>query len=150
MQGVRTEVTAAVEQLGLLSVRTIEPAEGMGLYAALETRFSKKPNARWIWEHLIGPWVSRQCNDGGTWVSHLANLVTNPTQRLLLFAGSDEDDVCVVEAVISDISAILGECSAFEYCIAPGDLAWLLCETHHGSLVGVGAPVADRLAALRF
>lgn len=44
MQGVRTEVTAAVEQLGLLSVRTIEPAEGMGLKAALETRFSKKPD----------------------------------------------------------------------------------------------------------
>jgi hypothetical protein len=150
MWSVRGEVSDAVDRLGLSSVGTFAGAEERALYSALEARFSTMSNARWIWEHLIGPSVSRQCDDGSSWVAHVARLVADPVERLLFFAGSDGEEVCVVEAVISEIVAILGECPAFEYCIAPRDLSWMLCENHHDVLVAVGSEVPDRLAALTF
>jgi hypothetical protein len=40
---------------------------------------------------------------------------------------------------------VIADCPAFEYCIAPAGLEWLLVENHHGVLYAIGEPVASRL-----
>ncbi len=61
---------------------------------------------------------------------------------------SDEVQVCVIEATASDIVAILEECSLCEFCVAPPEFDWMICENHHDNIYAVGSPVRERLAAL--
>ncbi len=49
------------------------------------------------------------------------------------------------EGKIKPIVSLLGEMIAFEYYLVPKKLDWLLCETHHDVLVGVGEPIVERL-----
>lgn len=137
----------AIAGLGLNGVVPFPRAEELRRYAALEARFSSRPGATWIWEHVSVPHSSRSC-DGRPWMERLLRVLPEGDERLLFFADSDGDDVSVFEATAKDIVAILGECSAFEYCVAPLDFAWMVCETHHDVLVAAGEPVQSRLDAL--
>ena len=116
-------------------------------YAELERRFATRTGARWIWEHLRPPDVSRRFEDDKAF-ERLALIVPSASERLLFFPGSDDDTECAFEGTIASIAAVLADCPGFEYLVAPFDLSWLLCENHHGVLIAVGEPVAGRLRAL--
>lgn len=147
MRSERDTVVEAIANLALTGVVTLPRAEELRLYDTLEARFSSRPGATWIWEHISVPHSSRIC-DGRPWMERLLRVLPESDARLLFFADSDGDDVSVFEATAKDIVAILGECSAFEYCISPRAFSWMVCETHHDVLVAAGEPVQSRLAAL--
>jgi hypothetical protein len=44
---------------------------------------------------------------------------------------------------------IMGECSFFEYCLIAKDMRWLLCESHHSVVYGIGQEVIDAIGRAR-
>jgi hypothetical protein len=141
------EMDRAVVGLGTRTLTGIPSDEAGRLLAAIENRFSRAPGKRWIWEHLSGDSVSRRFEDDRAF-ARLPAVVPDLAEPLLFLPGSNEPVAHAYRGTIDAIADVIGECSAFEYLIAPNDLAWLICENHHGVLVAVGEPVATRLRAL--
>jgi hypothetical protein len=139
----RDDVERAIGELGLSAELVALPeVEARRIYREIEARFADRQGARWIWEHLRLPSVSRTFEDDRAF-ERLPRLV--PEGPLLFFPGSDSDILCAYVGEIGAIASVIADCAAFEYCIAPAGLEWLVGENHHGLLYAVGEPLASRL-----
>jgi hypothetical protein len=127
--------------------RSLLADEARRLYDAIEQRFASSTGARWIWDHLRNPGVSRQLAGDGAF-ERLAEIVPNATAQLLYFPGSDEDVVAAYRGTIDAIAAVIGDCSFHEYVVSPLGAEWFVCENHHGVVIAVGEPVESRLRML--
>jgi hypothetical protein len=138
-------VERSIRELGIdTKLRPYSHAEAQRLYDELESRFAEKKGARWIWEHLRLPSSSRQFSDQRAF-ERLPRLIPNSSEELVFIPGSDNDTVCAYRGTIDVITAVIADCSAFEYCVTPLGMDWLVCENHHGVLIAVGDPVVSRL-----
>ena len=54
----------------------------------------------------------------------------------------------VYDATTLAAQAVIGECYGFEYYLVAKTMTWILCENHHGRLIGVGNEICDRLGKL--
>jgi hypothetical protein len=139
----RDEVERSIRELGLAEqLRAVPAEETEALYRKLEERFSTRQGARWIWEHLRVPAASRRFV-GARAFERLARIVHASCEEILFFPGSDADAVCAFRGTIDAIVALIGDCFAFEYCIAPPGLEWLPPRRP------VGGGRADRVAPAR-
>jgi hypothetical protein len=144
----RDDVERSIRELRLAEqLRAIPAEEAEALYDQLEERFATRKGCRWIWGYMRSPGASRQFIDDRAF-EHLANVVPSTSDELLFFPGSDQDSVCAYSGTIGAIATVIGDCSAFEYCIFPPSIEWLVCENHHGILIAAGEPVESRLRAL--
>jgi hypothetical protein len=142
------EVERSIRELGLQGKLDAYPlADAKRLYEELEGRFSDTKGATRIWEHLRLPSISRHFSDDRAF-ERLPRIVPAASDEVLFFPGSDQDVVCAYRGTIEAISAVIGDCFAFEYCVAPLGLDWLVCENHHSVLIAVGEPVGSRLRAV--
>lgn len=142
------DVARAIDELGLATKLVALSADEAGrLYAAIEHRFATSTGARWIWEHLRNPGVSRQLAVDQAF-ERLAELVPDPTAQLLFFPGSDEDAASAYRGTIDAIATVIGDCSRYEYVVAPLGIEWFVCENHHDVVFAVGEPVESRLRTL--
>jgi hypothetical protein len=142
------DVARAIRELGLASkLVALSADEARRLYDAIEQRFASSRGARWIWEHLRNPAVSRRL-EGDRAFQRLAEIVPNATAQLLYFPGSDEDVVAAYRGTIDTIAAVIGACSFHEYVVSPLGAEWFVCENHHGVVIAVGEPVESRLRTL--
>jgi hypothetical protein len=142
------EVERAIAELRLEgTLRAVSAAEALELYGALEGRFADRRGACWIWEHLRARPGSRCFTDEKPF-TRLPVSVPIASEELLFFPGSDEHPPCAFRGTIDVITRVLGNCFAFEYCVAPPAMDWLVCENHHDVLFAVGEVVEARLAAL--
>lgn len=53
----------------------------------------------------------------------------------------------ILDATPDEIMKIIGECFAFEYYLVPKSKGWLICENHHGRVIGVGTEVIRKMPA---
>jgi hypothetical protein len=143
---VRADVERSIEELGLAHLVRLPSAEAEGLFKEIDARFVEGARRRWIWESFRLPHASRRFEDDKAF-ARLPLLVPSVAERLLFFPRSDADATCAYEGTIDTIVAVIGDCAAFEYCIVPPGLEWLLCENHHGVLMAIGEPVQSRLRA---
>lgn len=142
----RAEVERAIRELGLSAeLVAIPDVEAQRIYLEIESRFADQRDARWIWEQLRGPCVSRLFEDDRAH-ERLVHLI--PKGSVVFFPGSDSDNTCAYVGEIDAIVRVLTDCPHFEYCIAPAGLEWLLGENHHGVVYAVGEPLASRLRKL--
>jgi hypothetical protein len=142
----RDEVERSIASGGL-HVTQFLTLEAQRLYREVERRYAAREGARWLWEDLRLPGVSRSFNDDRAF-ERLSHLVAEVSDDLVFFPASDGDLVFAYRGTIGAIVLILGACPFMEYCIVPASLRWLLCENHHGVLIAVGEPVESRLRAL--
>lgn len=139
----REEVERAIGELGLSAALVAIPdVEAQRIYLEIESRFADQKGARWIWEHLRGPCVSRTFEDDRAH-ERLVRLI--PKGSVVFFPGSDSDTVSAYVGEIDAIVKVLADCPHVEYCIAPAGLEWLLGENHHRVMYAVGEPLASRL-----
>ena len=125
----KDEVARSINELGLAEKLVALPKdEAHHLFDEVETRFSDRKGATWIWEHFLSQPVSRVFEDD-TAFSRLRLIVPSETEELILFPGSDETPRCAYRGTIGVIAAVLSDCPFFEYCIIPRSIGWLLCET---------------------
>jgi hypothetical protein len=79
----------------------------------------------------------------------LTTLTPDPNEHVWFVAEDDQLPFYpVFDATPKAAEQVIGQCFGFEYYLIAKDMTWLLCENHHDYLIGVGDPVATRLAQL--
>ena len=73
-----------------------------------------------------------------------------PRGEVVWFLAEDKDQkktgsYWLYEGKVGAFSAVIAELPAFEYYLIGKDYSWLLCENHHGVLIGVGQLAIERL-----
>ncbi len=148
MVSAKGEIDAAIKRLELPShiCRELPDAEGREVFEAALTRFVGGDDRRWWWEAFRDEHIGRQVEKG---FLLLTALVPQPDE-LVWFIVEDTSlpFYPVYDATPAAAEMIIGECFGFEYYLIAKDMRWLLCENHHDVLIGIGEPVATRLAQL--
>lgn len=105
----------------------------------------------WLWEGFKGEQCTVHLEEakGYRWLPRLLP----PNQRVWLLTEDWDRQKCdgnywLFEGRVETIEAVLGGLPAFEYYIVAKNFQWLLCETHHNVLIGVGPYIVDRLRAV--
>ena len=106
----------------------------------------------WLWEHFKEPQFSFYSEDAWKHLSEIVEPLVAPEETLWFIAEDERGtkqngNFWLYEGKLNAIVSLLGEMTAFEYYLVPKKLDWLLCETHHDVLVGVGEPIIERLKA---
>lgn len=142
---VTDEIDRAIESLQLKGkVARLSRAEAEEVNRAVLARFAGGKDRRWWWEAF--PQSESVSFDDGLGYQRVPLLVPNAGERCWFIVESQErGPYPVYEASPEEAVGIIGECFGFEYYIAPKDLSWLVCENHHGRVVGCGASVEDAI-----
>jgi len=136
---VTDEIDRALESLRLKGkVTRLSRAEAEDVNRAVLTRFADGKDRRWWWEAFTqSEFVSF---DEGPGYRHVLDLVRDVRERCWLIVESEDvGPYAVYEACPEEAASILGECFGFEYYLVAKDLSWLVCENHHGRIIGCGA-----------
>jgi hypothetical protein len=137
---IRVELEVACDRLGITSADFAEVTESEALPLTTEFlhRFTGGKDGRWWWEHFTMPRTSVHFSDG-LGFKRISRLVPNVDERVWFVAEDDQLPYFpVYESTPSIIQSLIGECYGFEYYLIAKDFSWLLCETHHNTVVGLG------------
>jgi len=141
MQGeVVQEISAA---LGLLNIptssfRLLDDMDGEKIYNSALQNFVLSGDRRWWWEDFRMPSFRFKSFDYPP--DHIEEVLPDTQSSVWLIVEDDREAFYPVFEVknISDIGRVLNECFGFEYYIIEKNYQWLLCETHHKQLIGIG------------
>lgn len=141
MHAVADEIDRAIASLGLDGkVTRLSPPEAAKINQAVESRFVGSSEQRWWWDAL--PTAESVSFDDALGYQRIPIVVPNASDvGWFIVEGAEPGPYPVHEASPADAVAIVGECSGFEYYLVARDLSWLVCENHHGCIIGSGAPV---------
>ncbi|UOQ69504.1 DUF6756 family protein [Hymenobacter volaticus] len=154
MPGFKDQLLHLARLLGL----SPQDFDAVGIYAwpavlhKIEKTFVQKTNANthfnWWWESFQKPQYSLRLEEGRAY--GCLDQVLPPHQRVWFVAcdsGHDPSKFWLFQGSVTAIQHLLDEHSAFEYYVVSKKYAWLLCETHHHLLIGLGN-VIPKLQAL--
>jgi hypothetical protein len=150
MSASEAERAAAELLLQNLFRKVMPPENAKAIYQEALAHFTTaQGNPRWWWEHFRKqlPLTSRQFDDDMAF-RRIIELVPEPENEVWFIPEDDEDPYPVYSATPRVIQQILGEGFYYEYLLFDKDRRWLLCETHHSEMIGIGEPVASKLATV--
>lgn len=142
MREVTDEIERAIDSLQLKArVIKLSRVEAETVTRSVIERYVGGKSRRWWWEAF--PLSSESVSfDDGLGYQRISTLVPNALERCwFIVEGHESEQYHVYEACPEDASAIIGECFGFEYYVAPKDLSWIICENHHGRVIGCGSAV---------
>jgi hypothetical protein len=154
MPGLKDDLLQLAEALGIPR----KDFEAVGIHAwpailqKIEAAFVMKTNSNtrfnWWWESFKKPQYRIFFEKTHAW-DCLPHVVTTPEKVWFVACDDDHDPskFWLFEGTIHAIHLLLGNSHAFEYYIISKKYAWLLCETDHSVLVGLGSiiPVMQAL-----
>ncbi|WP_461535170.1 DUF6756 family protein [Spongorhabdus nitratireducens] len=145
MSQVLKEVEKAISKLGLSNSVSLLVDEDGFLYKELISHFVEGGDRRWWWEAFLQPSESLNSSDPKGF-ERLPELVPDP-KEIVWFVVEDHHLAYypIFEASTEAAVQVIGECFAFEYYLVPKDKSWLLCETHHNQIIGVGKQVVAEI-----
>jgi len=138
MWSAKEEFEAAIKTLGLSTntVRKLDDELNSKLYFELLNHFVEGGDRRWWWEDFK-TWFRFDRFDYPT--EHLPDLIPDLSRKVWLMIEDDYKPYYPIYDIEPLwISKLIDECFGFEYYIIDKDLNWLICETHHKELIGVG------------
>ena len=135
-------IQRASEALGYTSARfrRLPPRVAECVHLSALRHFVPHGEPRWWWEHF--PVSTAVAFPGGDGWRHLTDIAPDADERVWFLV-----DGSIWEATVRDIQAVIGECDGFEYYLIQQEHHWLICENHHGVVIGVGKAVEERLRA---
>jgi hypothetical protein len=147
MSDVTDEVGRAIERLSLGErVHRLSEEAAARITSELLISFVVGGDRRWWWESFREPSASKAFPDGRGF-ERIVDLVPNRAERCwFVVEDVNSDSYPVYDATPEDVASIVGECFAFEYYIAPKSRHWLICENHHGRIIGVGEEVSRAIS----
>lgn len=142
---VADEIDRAIESLQLKSkVARLSHPEAEEVNRTVLARFSGGKDRRWWWEAF--PQSESVSFEDGRGYQRVPLVVPNPSERCwLIVEGQESEPYPVYEASPEEAVSIIGKCFGFEYYIVPKDLSWLVCENHHGRVIGCGKFVEEAI-----
>jgi len=148
MPSVKNEISAALEKLNLSPqiFRELSDDDAESVYRRALRHFVPEGEPRWWWEHFSSC-AAVDFPAGNGW-QHLLEFVPDAREHVWFIVEDDSRPFYpVYEAPPSAIRAVIAECSGFEYYVVQREFQWLLCETHHNRMIGIGKAVEERLRA---
>ena len=151
---VTDEIDRAIDTLNLKGrVLRIACESAAEVNRAVLERFAGGKDRRWWWEAFSRQAASVSFEDGLGY-KRVPRLVPSATERCWFIVESQSlGPYPVYDASPEEAASIIGECFGFEYYIVPKDLSWLICENHHGRVMGCGVVIEGaikKVAALPF
>jgi hypothetical protein len=124
------------------------PAILRKIEAAFVKRFNSNTRFNWWWENFKGP-QHRIFFESAWAFDYLTHLVDASEQVWLVACDTDRDPskFWLFHGTVAAIQALLAEACHFEYYLVSKKYEWLLCETDHDVLVGLGS-VIPKMQAL--
>lgn len=144
---VTEEISNAIKGLSLKDseFRQLNNEEAEPLFHELLNTFVVGGDRRWWWESFSKPSESVQFIDNKGF-ERITEIVPSLKEHVWFVAEEDQLPFYpIYEATPEAIKKVIGECYGFEYYIIPKSKEWLLCENHHGYLVGVGEVINGKL-----
>lgn len=115
----------------------IPPQKGREVFQKSLEAFVKSGHRRWWWEDFRQEAFEFQPQKRP--FEMVSQLIPPDTDKVWFIAEDTEEPFFPVYRVRPElISAVIGECFGFEYYVVDLNFRWLLCETHHHRLLGVG------------
>ena len=138
---------ASVLSLPSTRFRAVGAAEWEPVMKKIEDKFVRAPygRLRWWWTHFKFPHYGMQLPVQFYEVLH--NLL--PTQAHAWFIVEEGDKHWLFEGRIDAIQQVLAECYFFEFYIVSKKYDWLLCETHHDVLCGIGDSLVEKMKQVK-
>jgi len=146
MSEVIEEIENAIDLLKLnLSVKRVTAGLEEVLFKELLDCFVEGGDRRWWWESFKESSKSILF-ENGLGFQELIDIVPDPDEVVWFVVEDDQSPFYpIYEASTLNIVKIIGECFAYEYYLIPKDKRWLICETHHNSIVGIGSEVISSI-----
>lgn len=137
----------AIERLALgKRVQRLPEEDAARITTELLTSFVVGGDRRWWWEAFREPSASIAFPDDRGF-EHIVDLIPNRAEKCwFVVEDANSDSYPVYDATPEDVASIVGECFAFEYYIVPKSKQWLICENHHGRIIGVGEEVTRAIS----
>lgn len=116
-----------------------------------EQAFIKKPayttNITWYWEFLKSSYSLQFINNDA--YEQLHKLIDESEKVIFMVEEQNiKPKFWVYEGKIKAIQKVIEESTGFEYYIFSKKLDWLLCENHHGFLIGSGDSMIEKMRSL--
>ena len=146
---VTAEIARATAKLALGSddIHLLSESESRSLYYELLSHYVTGPDRRWWWEAFAYPSATTSV-PGDDAFTLIPSLVPDPEEPVWFMVEEDQlDHYPIYDTTPTVAEQIIGECYGFEYYLIAKDRRWLLCENHHGALIGIGQPVTSRIEA---
>ncbi len=136
---VKEEVKEAIKilELGEDDIRLLNSKDRSQVFDKCFSHFVKPNNKPWWWEDF------RQDNfiisGFEEPYKHLINIIPNIQEKVWLITEDDgKVRFQIYECRPEILTKLIGECYGFEYYIINKEMKWLICENHHGILIGIG------------
>jgi hypothetical protein len=139
MGQVTQEIENAIKTLKLEynDIRPLDKNEGKKVFDELLSHFVNSGDRRWWWEDFKQKSFSFQSFDKPFEI--LNEIIPETKDKLWLMVEDDEEVFFpIYETQPEVIQQVIGECFGFEYYIIDKNKDWLICETHHNQLIGIG------------
>ena len=140
---VNTEDTVLNNVLSVIKKQSLESlvvrvSDESKIYSELLSYFIKGKERTFYWEHLKMEPTFKFFEDYKGF-THICKIVPDENEVVWFMVEDDTlPNYPIFECSIKNAVKIIRECYIFDYYIIPKNKGWLLCETHHGHLVGVG------------
>lgn len=145
----RKDLTEAIKELNLeTGITEVSKGEFGGILKKVRATFTNIDNEKeyyWLWDNLKGLYVAIRFKDDKAY-NYLEGLI-DPEETVWFIATDGLAKYWVYESNIKSIHKILANMYGFEYYIVSKRYEWLLCENHHGNLIGTGEKMIDRMKA---
>lgn len=148
---VRAEIDEVIKQLNFDKEQFKEVGKNLweGIIKNIENTFVnwKGHSSFWYWEYFNdGFSIDYPNNDA---YKDLSKLIDD-TEKVWFLAQEDRGNpkFWLFEGQIKPIQTVLENSSMFEYYIVSKKYLWLLCENHHGYLIGTGEQMIEKLKKL--
>ena len=144
MSQITEEIQSAINSLNLNAlVKRVDASIEEELFYDLLNTFVEGGDRRWWWEAFKAP-SDFFCPESG--YEALTSLVPDIYEKVWFVVEDDQLSYYpIYEATTDQVVKIVGECFSYEYYLIPKDKRWLLCETHHNSIVGIGKEVIRKI-----
>ncbi|WP_157601007.1 DUF6756 family protein [Persicobacter sp. CCB-QB2] len=142
---VKEEISTAIETLEYSADQIALLSFDMGstLYYELLNSFVKSGDRRWWWEDFKQASFDFQKYEKP--FEKLKEIIPDQNEKVWLMVEDDQEaDYPIYDCNPSIIGEIIGECFGFEYYVINKNKDWLLCENHHGRLIGLGDELREK------
>ncbi len=144
MGEVSQEISNAIKNLNFTDkeISLLDFSSGKKLYFELLNFWVSSGDMRWWWEDF--KLESFSFIDYEKPFEKLKDIIPDLKKKVWLMVEDDQEEYYpIYNCDPSIIGQILGECSCFEYYVIDKNMDWLICENHHGRLIGLGQKLKD-------
>ena len=138
MNGVWDQIVVESTEAGLTVLSDREVAN---LVSAIGERYFQSTGSAWWWNSLkvFSKSIDYEVRDG---LASLGALLPDGDELILVVTNESHAPAGAIRGTAADLIRLVRSVAGFEFAVVPGDLSWIVFDTHHNALVVAGTLTA--------